>query len=274
MAALKPTGTAQQIAFVNEVLPYALRESHKTGIPAAVYITQSGVETGWGTSGWWKDQHNPAGIAVTGAAGAGSGYPDVSTAFADYSNKLMGIGEYGQGQFVKDVKLGADVPTLLTDLQNSPWAAGHYGHHGLVDSFAQVFGGVAGHADPKRANAFQPNTVDLAGSGTGSTAGGGASGGGSDVLSTVTGVGAFLASPALGVAATLFGGGNPLSAAKSVGTFLTTVLGIFSNWRYIVEVFAGIGLVLLGVTIILIDTGAAKKGVQAAGTGAAVAAMA
>jgi hypothetical protein len=123
--------------FIGEVLPYAATESARTGIPISVMLAQSGVETGWGTSGWWHNQHNPAGIGVTGKPGAGNAYPDIGTGWRDYADHLLGIGEAGQGPFVADLRQGADAPALLRDLEASPWAAGHYGGHGLENAYAQ-----------------------------------------------------------------------------------------------------------------------------------------
>lgn len=127
-----------QQAYINEVMPFAQAESKRTGIPAEVMVVQSGVETGWGTSGWWTNNRNPAGIGVTGQAGAGNSYPDLASAFRDYADKLMGNGEAGQEQFAADVKAGAPVDKLLADLEQAPWAAGHYGGNGLGQTYSAL----------------------------------------------------------------------------------------------------------------------------------------
>jgi mannosyl-glycoprotein endo-beta-N-acetylglucosaminidase len=233
-AATPPHANQQQLAFIAEILPYVLRESKRTGIPPEVFIVQSGRETGWGTSGWWRNAHNPAGIGVTGQPGAGNVYPDLSTAFRDYADKLMGHGEAGQEQFAADVKRGASAATLLGDLQASPWAASHYGGT-LVDDFHALYGG---------------------GQGTGSTAGTGGSGGSGGVVGVV--------SSAITSAIPIIGGvlGAPIKAGEALLAIDKTILGIFTNWRYVVEVFAGIAMIGLGIVVILIDTGAAKKAAQ------------
>lgn len=129
---------AQVNAYIAQVLPAAQKQSQRTGIPVSVFLTQSGYETGWGTSGWWRNNLNPAGIGVTGAAGAGQSFASVDQAFAAYADKLLGQGEAGQGQFVADVNAQAGPTKLLQDLEASPWAAGHYSGHGLETTFASL----------------------------------------------------------------------------------------------------------------------------------------
>ncbi len=141
-AAPQQASQSQQ-AYISEIRPFAEAESKRTGIPAEVMIVQSGLETGWGTSGWWTNNRNPAGIGVTGAAGAGNSYPDLATAFHDYAEKLLGHGEAGQEKFAADVAAGASSEQLLADIQQSPWAAGHYGGNGLVSTYQALAGGGA-----------------------------------------------------------------------------------------------------------------------------------
>lgn len=81
----------------------------------------------------------------------------------------------------------------------------------------------------------------------------------------------------------LFGGGsNPISdtgsaiqaigkTAQGVGLVTTWIAGIFSNWRMVVQFFGGVTLALVGVFLILHDTGVGGK---AASAGAKVAAIA
>jgi len=123
--------TAQEAAFIATELPYAQSEQARTGIPVSVFLAQSADETGWGTSSWFLQHNNPAGIGVTGAPGKGNTYSSLAAAFDDYANKLLGQGEAGQQQFAADVAGGAAPLTLLRDLEASPWAAGHYGGNGL-----------------------------------------------------------------------------------------------------------------------------------------------
>lgn len=128
--------SASQQAFINAELPYATAESARTGIPVSVFLTQSANETGWGSSGWFTKSNNPAGIGVTGQPGKGNVYPSLAAAFTDYANKLLGKGEAGQQQFAADVAAHKDPLTLLADLEAAPWAAGHYGGHGLEQLYA------------------------------------------------------------------------------------------------------------------------------------------
>ena len=58
--------------------------------------------------------------------------------------------------------------------------------------------------------------------------------------------------------------------AKLAGIFV----GVFSNWRYVAEVFIGGAMIVLGILLVLHDTGATSKLTQGAATGATVAALA
>lgn len=76
-----------------------------------------------------------------------------------------------------------------------------------------------------------------------------------------------------------FGGiGNPLGALEGAGkatsALATTVLGVIANWRYVAEVLIGLGMVGVGLLLIVHDTGADKKAVQAGKTAGEVAAVA
>lgn len=69
--------------------------------------------------------------------------------------------------------------------------------------------------------------------------------------------------------------GGLFSAATSTGSLAGQFLGLLTDWRYVVEVIAGLAMTVLGVVIILKDTGAlraAGKGAEgAAAVGAAAA---
>lgn len=56
----------------------------------------------------------------------------------------------------------------------------------------------------------------------------------------------------------------PLKAGEALIAIDKTILGLFTNWRYVLEVFVGVWLVVAGIVIILIDTGAARKAAPAA----------
>jgi Mannosyl-glycoprotein endo-beta-N-acetylglucosaminidase len=245
-AAIPQQADPQQLDYINQILPAVLAESARTGIPPEVFIVQSGVETGWGTSGWWRNQKNPAGIGVTGAAGAGQGYPSVAAAFDDYANKLLGKGEAGQEQFASDVAAHASTVTLLQDLEQSPWAAGHYGGHGLEATYAALYGSAGNNATTGTGQEVLDSETD----------GSGSSGGG--------GLGSVLGN--LPIVGGLF------SAATAPVALAGQVLGLFQNWRFVVEVLAGLAMMGLGIILILHDTGVDKKVGQAATTTAVVAA--
>lgn len=131
------TYSQQQANFIATELPYAQRESKRTGIPVSVFLAQSAWETGWGTSYLFTKENNPAGIGAYDSSHGGA-WPSLSAAFRTYADKLMGVGEAGQGRFVADVKAGADPNTLLTDLEQGPWAASHYGYTNLNREWAST----------------------------------------------------------------------------------------------------------------------------------------
>jgi hypothetical protein len=247
-AAALPTQQLEpyQLDFINEILPDVLAQSARTGIPPEVFITQSSVETDWGrNTGWWGTDHNPAGVGVTGAPGVGFTYPNISAGFASYADHLMGIGESGQGQFVSDVKAHASTETLLNDLEASPWAGGHYGGTGLNQRYESLYGNASNNATTGTGQA--DTTTD-------STSSSDSSGGLGSVLGNLPIVGGLF------------------KAATAPVALAGQVLGLFQNWRYVVEVLAGLAMMGLGIILILHDTGVDKKVGQAATTTAVVAA--
>lgn len=141
-----PSKNMQQ--FINEILPFAQEQSRRTGIPVSVFLAQSGNETGWGTSSAWTKHLNPAGIDITGPGVAGGSYPNIAAAFQAYANRLSGIGERGQGPFMSLVKQHAPVPSILKALEQSPWAAGHYGGNGLENIYKNYNLGKYDTGDP------------------------------------------------------------------------------------------------------------------------------
>lgn len=78
-----------------------------------------------------------------------------------------------------------------------------------------------------------------------------------------------------GIVGVVPGLGTALSAADAAVTLEKTFLGIFSNWRYVVEVIVGGMLIGVGILLIAHDTGALKAArdrTQTVATTAAVAA--
>ena len=111
-------------------------------------------------------------------------------------------------------------------------------------------------------------SIHLAGAtGGGKTIGQGPAGGISgSVVDAVTG-------PAEALGTGLFGaaGSGVFGALGNAAKLELAFFGLFTNWRYVVEVMAGLGLIGVGVLFVLHDTGVTKK-VQSAATTAAVAA--
>lgn len=72
----KAKRTDQVDQYLEELWVFAKR----FGLDPAVLAAQSSEETDGWTSSWWTDHLNPAGIGVTGVAGAGETYPNGKTA--------------------------------------------------------------------------------------------------------------------------------------------------------------------------------------------------
>jgi hypothetical protein len=236
-----PGANLGQLQYFQEVFPSASKAATRTGVPVDVLLIQSGIETGWGTSPAFLQRNNPAGIGITGPNVTGNVYSSLDAGFADYADKLLGHGEAGQEQFAADVKAGATTRTLLQDLQaggpGPHWAAGHYGGHTLTDTLDSILGKGA--------------------SGQSATSHPGASPG--DVVSTVVDAGKQAAEQLnLDPLGLLEGLTWPAQLARAF-------LGLFTNWRYLVEVFIGVGLMGAGTVLILRDIGLAAKPSDVAG---------
>jgi len=236
-----PAGAnSQQAAFIREIWPYVVQQSIRTGIPVEVFIIQSGRETGWGTSWLFRVAHNPAGVGAFDAS-HGNQFPDLATGFQTYADRLMGVQEGGQGQFVADVRAHADALTLLNDIQNGPWAASHYDYT-LTSNFHSLYGGGGGSSS---------STGTTSGS-TGQTATTTSAVG--DALKTLGGWLGHV--PIFG--GILGQGVNGLgNAANFFGTatgFLEAVLKIFANWRYLLQFFVGFVMFMVGGFIIIMES--------------------
>jgi hypothetical protein len=102
--------------FVNEVLAQAQRGKGATGLEVSVILAQWANETGWGSSDFFSQGHNPAGISPGGNVAA---YPSleagvdawISTMELSYYNGVRAA----EGRQAQAVALG-----------ESPWAGSHY----------------------------------------------------------------------------------------------------------------------------------------------------
>ena len=68
--------------------------------------------------------------------------------------------------------------------------------------------------------------------------------------------------------------GDLVTAGKASQALAGGLLGVFSNWRYVLEVLIGWWMILAGILIIAHDTGADRKALQGTKTAAAVGAVA
>lgn len=132
----------QHDQFIQEVLPEATQAARALGIPTSVVLAQWINETGGGTSDAWKDGHNPAGISILEPAmerlGAHipAGWGEL-LAFPDVNHGLLAyIIRWNEPVYAATRARWAqnqDPVAVAQAIQDSPWAAGHYDHHGLVD---------------------------------------------------------------------------------------------------------------------------------------------
>lgn len=122
-------------SFVQQHLSEAQIASEQIGFPVSVILAQWGNETGWGTSSAWRDQHNYAGVSLGG---------QIMT-FSDYVQGLAGYISrwhepvYGPTRATVAALGGvkANPYDAAKAVEQSPWAAGHYGGNGLEAIIAQ-----------------------------------------------------------------------------------------------------------------------------------------
>ena len=127
-------------AFIDEVLNDAHAAASHLGIPVSVVLAQWINETGSGTSRAWLEGHNYAGVSILepyqeslGAHYGDQGeilfYPDRAKGLAGY------IGRWADGVYDATRHAWAEHPkdalAVANDVEQSPWAAGHYGGNGL-----------------------------------------------------------------------------------------------------------------------------------------------
>lgn len=84
------TFSSQQSGFVNSMLPYAVSASNSTGLPVDFILSQSALETGWGTSSAAMNENNYFGVSPGGSIASYGTPADSFSAYAD----LMGSPRY------------------------------------------------------------------------------------------------------------------------------------------------------------------------------------
>jgi flagellum-specific peptidoglycan hydrolase FlgJ len=78
--------TGTQSNFVSTYLPYAQNVSQQTGLPVDYVLSQSALETGWGSSNAALSGNNFFGIS--NGAGGNAVYQDVSSGFQAFANLI------------------------------------------------------------------------------------------------------------------------------------------------------------------------------------------
>lgn len=147
-------------AFINEVLEYATAVADNLHIPVSDILAQMINETGSGTSKAWQECNNPAGISTLNddmKRFAASYCPNEGEIlkFPDRDHSLLAyIARWQEPVYEPTRQRWAqnnESIAVAEAMQDSPWAAGHYDHHGLVDLIHQYnltqydHGGSSGH---------------------------------------------------------------------------------------------------------------------------------
>jgi len=161
-------------AFVNAQLPAARVASKQLGIPVSVILAQWINETGGGSSEAFVQGNNYAGVSYLDpteqAVGAEDvaglypilAYPTQAAGLAGYVNRwLEPIYAPTRAVWAKTT----DPIAVAQSIEQSPWAAGHYGGHGLEDLITQ--NDLTAYDDPN----LKPGSAAGALPGTGSTGG-------------------------------------------------------------------------------------------------------
>lgn len=133
-------GTDERQAFIDEVLPDAYAAASHLGIPVSPVLAQWCDETGNGTSDAWLNGHNYAGVsqlepfqesigAHYGDQGSILFYPDRQAGLAGYIARWSDpVYEPTRAAMSAHAH---DAYQVAQDIEQSPWAAGHYGGNGL-----------------------------------------------------------------------------------------------------------------------------------------------
>src|SRR5271156_976793 len=131
--------TDQEQAFINEVLADAHAAASHLGIPVSPVLAQWANETGWGTSHAFRAGNNFAGV---------SGLTDQQAALGAHlldGGPILAYGTRAEGLagYIARWSDGVYTPTrerwnadgsavgVAHAIEESPWAAGHYGGDGL-----------------------------------------------------------------------------------------------------------------------------------------------
>lgn len=102
--------------FINEVLAYAQEGKAQTGVLVSVILAQWACETGWGSSDYFSQGHNPAGISPGGSV-------------ASYGSLAGGTQAWVQTmdlEYYAGVRAADGWNAQCVALGQSPWAGSHY----------------------------------------------------------------------------------------------------------------------------------------------------
>ena len=123
---------SDQLQFVEDLLPYAIEASRRSGVHHSVILAQWALESRYGTSRVAKEASNFAGIrrgkaTVIRAILPGTTYvlyPD-KTAFVDDWVRVIHL------RFYSKVLAATSIAAQIREIGLSPWAEGHYGKPGF-----------------------------------------------------------------------------------------------------------------------------------------------
>lgn len=102
--------------FINETLPYAQRGKAATGVLVSVILAQWACETGWGSSDYFSQGHNPAGISPGGVVAA---YPSLDAGELAWEQTM-------ELSYYDGVRGALGWNAQCVALGESPWAGSHY----------------------------------------------------------------------------------------------------------------------------------------------------
>jgi Mannosyl-glycoprotein endo-beta-N-acetylglucosaminidase len=166
----------QTQSFINAHLNEARIAAGQIGMPVSVILAQWINETGAGTSSAFRNGHNYAGVSLNGQV---ESYPDDKAGLVAYIIRWGNRVYHPTTDAIHQAgNVKADPYLAARLVEQSPWAAGHYGGNGLEKLIAQdnlsqydAGGSVPPPLDIQRAvnNAQDPGAVD---SGIGAVVGG------------------------------------------------------------------------------------------------------